>query len=495
MSTEKQEAIRKIMDGLPNKYEELVQEAIDFISQVHSEQKRLSGIPMSEHLINVALIATEIKLDTDSVLAALLHQTLAPKYQRPEQIEENKKYIAEKFGQDVLNLITAVQEIDQATDESQIKDFKTFNRYLLGSAVDIRPLLIRICDSLDNARTVDFLPEQKRKEFCMKLLNIYSPLAEFLSIDQIKKELEEVAFKNLFPEDYEQISQALEKNRISQELKDQYQKYLETVTDIVGYKPEVFGRIKSKYSIYRKLKKYLNEGKGTHLSSIEDVLAFTILTQSVDHCMELSNAIRTLTEDMPEEFSDYISHPKANGYKALHITTKVPELSDLPVEIHILTHEMHYTNTYGPASHIAYKASMKRYAAASNEYRWVERIHGAIDEHINKRETERSIPISGEIFKNNIFVLTPKGMIIELEKGDTILDFAYRVHTQIGHSAVAGKINGVSYKPSHILQSGDVVEIVTDSRKTAPSSKSLEYVHSASSIRKIKAALKIKNGV
>lgn len=481
---------KQIMEGVPQQYEGLVEKAVTLATKIHVDSVRSSGEHLLPHLLKVAANCTEMKLDTNSIIAAILHQSISPGYLSEEEILNNKKEITYIFGEDVLDLVESLEQINRATDSTHITDFKVFNRYLLGTSKDIRPIMIKIADALDNVRTISAAPEEIRESICTKILNIYGPLAEYLNLRTVQKELEECAFKEIKSEDYTSIQNMLDENSITIELKEKYLEYLKTITDILGYKPKIFGRIKSKYSIYKKLKKYFKEGKGTHLSDIKDLLAFTIVVQNEKDCFEVSNAIKALTEEEKEEFTDYITNPKPNGYSALQIVTSIPEISQLDIEVQIVTAEMYYINTYGPASHIAYKASQSRFAQASNEYSWVEQIHNAISEHINHRETERSIPIPGTIFETNIFVLTPKGTIIELQKGDTALDFAYRVHTQIGHKAIGAIVNTKGQKLSVKLESGDVVEIVTDPRKKSPSRKFLEYANSRSTIRKINLALK-----
>ncbi len=483
------DTIKKILELVPDRFEELVKKAITLAQTNHQGQIRYSGEEVFTHLLDVALKVAEVKLDTNSIIAALLHQSLSDTYNDSQEQGSNREYILKTFGEDVINLVENLEKINEATKTFNTVNHQTITKYLLSTSDDIRPALIKVCDALDNVQTITFVPKERMEDFCLKVFNIYAPIAEYLNVRPIQKELEEIAFKAYRPEEYERISRLLSRNKINDELKERYIEQLQLITDILGYKPKIFGRVKSIFSTYKKLKKYQDEGKGTHLSDVKDLLAFSILTQKEEDCFKIAQAIKQLTIENEKEFDDYITHPKPNGYSAIQITTQIPEISDLEIEIIILTHEMYYTNTYGPASHIAYKASMSRFSKATNEFEWVEQIHSAIDEHINLRETERSIPITGSIFKNQIFALTPKGMIVELQKGDTVLDFAYKIHTEIGNMAVSAKVNGVSARLSKKLESGDTVEIVTDPKKKKPSEKFLEYAHSISTIKKIERAL------
>ena len=248
-----------------------------------------------------------------------------------------------------------------------------------------------------------------------KVFNIYANLAEYLNFNTIKKELEENAFKEYQPLEYESITNKMESLGINNELLERYKVAIEE--QIKDLNVTVQGRIKGKYSIYNKLKKYEKEWKDPNIGSLTDIIAFRVVTQSIDDCFLVLEKIMDNAELNTQLFDDYISNPKPNGYQAIHSIVKFPKIADLEIEIQILTEVMHYTNTYGKASHIAYKASQSRFAQPTDVYSWVEDVHNKIESHISRRELERSIPIECNIFENEVYAFTPKGEIILLTKG------------------------------------------------------------------------------
>ncbi len=480
----------EILRYVPDQYEDLVTLAFRYGEIIHNGHNRLSGEPFIIHNLNTAYNCAKLKLDTDSIIASILHQCIDDELLNNDELNKVREDIQEKFGGNVLELIEQVESINKATKVNKEINIPVLTRFLLGSSNDIRPLIIKICDVLDDIRTIEYLPSNKLKSFCHKALDIYSPIAEYLNLSEVKKQIDELAFKHLNPEMDQTIENILLENGVNDKLKDNYIEYLQILVDILGYKPKIIGRVKSKYSIFNKLSKYLKEGKGSKLETIKDVIAFSIITQSESDCFEIVQAIKNLTHEVPELFDDYISNPKANGYKALQLTTVIPEISTLPIEVQVLTYEMYQYNTYGPASHIAYKASKSRFANKSDSMDWVESIHNSISNHINLRENRRSITIDGSIFNNRVFVFTPKGLLIELEKGSSIIDFAYRVHTNLGHSMIAAKVNGKPAPLTHQPQTGDTIEIVSDKKKDTPNNEWLKHIKSVSTRQKITKRLK-----
>jgi GTP pyrophosphokinase len=334
-----------------------------------------------------------------------------------------------------------------------------------------------LADVSHNSETLNALEEEKRTTIIKKILNIYGPLAEYLNLNLLKKKVEENAFKAYKPEEYEAIKKKLENINISQELLEKYLTKLMDYAFKFEYKPKIEGRIKNKYSIYTKLKKYEKEFQKPKISILTDLLAFRIITRTENDCYKFLEKLMDLGDLNYDKFEDYIMQPKPNGYRAIQGPIKFKDVSEkLEVEVQIMTYEMYYYNTYGPASHIAYKASKRRFAEATNKFNWIEDLHKSINEHINKREEKRSIPICCDIFENRTFVFTPKGKIVELEKGCTALDFAYTVHTQVGYSAVGSKINGKAAALNTKLKTGDIVEIKTQNNKKYPNENSLKDV-------------------
>lgn len=487
--TDKLQLKREILENSPDIYEFLVVKAISFSENIHMNDVRFSGEPFIIHSLNVARNCALMELDTNSIIVAILHQTLSKRFRSEDEIKDIYIQIENIFGTDVVELLNKVIQINDATKMHRKTDFNVLKKYMFSGVKDIRPTLIKLADILDDAQTLDFIPEDKKAGFVDKIFNVYGPLAEYLNLGEVKRIIEENAFRISQAEEYFRIKQLLIDERIDQNLKDNYLNYISKKLKIQKYSPKILGRVKGPYSIYNKLHKYEKEGKGKALSNIRDLIAFTIIVKNETDCYEICHQLQNICQNDPDEFDDYILLPKPNGYRALHLSLKVHEISNLWIEVQILTSEMYYTNTYGPASHIAYKAALKRFTQATSQFNWVENIHKEIEKHINLRETNRSIPISGDVFKNQIFVQTPNGKIIELEIGATVIDFAYKIHTEIGNSAVSGRVDDKPVKLSHILNTGDIVEVVTRKGKSKPDIQWLEFAVSNSTRRTIRENL------
>ena len=491
MRKDQNQIIEEICDKVPDKFEDLVKEAISFAETIHKGRKRENGDDWIVHSLCVALSCAEMRADTNTIIAAFLHDF--SQFDTEEKTID-EKYVIETFGEDVFNIIHSTRKINKATACKET-DYNIITKYILKNAKDIRPVLIKLADIYHNSQSLDALDEDTRNTAVQKIFNIYGPLAEYLNLNTLKKEIEENAFKVYKPVEYKYLNEKLENIGISQDLLNKYLGELEKYASKFEYRPKIEGRIKNKYSIYNKLKKYEKEGIELKLSRLKDLLAFRIITKTEDDCYKFLEKLMDTAELNYDLFDDYIMQPKPNGYRAMQVPLKFKNISDeLEIEVQIMTHEMYYYNTYGPASHIAYKASKKRFAEASNKFNWIENLHKAIDEQINKRETERSIPIHCDIFTNRTFVFTPKGKIIELKKGCTVLDFAYAIHTQVGYSAVGAKTNGRTAGLDTQLKTGDIVEIKTQRNKKYPNIKSLQYVKSRRARTKIYQGLtKAKN--
>lgn len=472
----------EILKSSPENFKSLINEAISFAQEAHKGENRKSGEDFIIHPLNTALTVAKIGLDTDTIIASLLH-SLAHK---EDKMDEIKKI----FGEDVYSLIKQTKKIHDATKNTRTPD-EVITKYILNRSKDIRPIIIKLASALHNVQTIQYLPKEELKDTLKKVFNIYANLAEYLNFNTIKKELEENAFKEYQPLEYESITNKMESLGINNELLERYKVAIEE--QIKDLNVTVQGRIKGKYSIYNKLKKYEKEWKDPNIGSLTDIIAFRVVTQSIDDCFLVLEKIMDNAELNTQLFDDYISNPKPNGYQAIHSIVKFPKIADLEIEIQILTEVMHYTNTYGKASHIAYKASQSRFAQPTDVYSWVEDVHNKIESHISRRELERSIPIECNIFENEVYAFTPKGEIILLTKGDTALDFAFKVHTQIGNSAVGAKINGIAGKLDTVLKTDDVVEIKTQKDKLYQTENALSMVNSSSSRTKILQGICKKN--
>ncbi len=485
--------VQELIKKVPKQYSDLVLESISWAQKYYAGQNRLSGENTIFHALRVANNALDLHLDTNSVIVAIIHSLL--KDENEDLLPKVSEEIKEKFGQEVLELMQILRKINQGTDSIET-DKKIITRYVLRNSEDVRSILIKICDVLDDLRTVGYLPEEMIKEKAEKVFDIYAPLCSYLNLEPIKKEMEEIVFKHTKPEDYKVIAQKMEDEGLNNELLAMYISGIEKITsDILDYKPKVFGRIKSKYSMYNKLRKLENEGKGTALSKIKDRIAISLLARNEDDCFLIKMALEDKIIVNDQETDDYITQPKPNGFRALQISVSCPEIKDIFIEVQVLTYQMYYINTYGPASHIAYKASKTRFAKPTDSFNWVEDLHKQILNCESCREQSRSVPIKADIFKNYIYVFTPGGRIIELNKDATALDFAYRVHTKIGHKAMFAQVDGERKELSAILETGQVVNIVTSKQDKFPKREWLDFTVADSTKEKIRKALKIKSNI
>lgn len=474
----------RLIKASPENYREIITDAIAFAQQCHDGQLRYSGDPYLVHALDTAIMLAEMELDSCTIIAGLLHNTIS---NSPWKKEELKKLILQKFGQETYDLIEKCSRINKATASTDT-DYEIVCKSILNANTDIRPILIKLADTLDNVRTIQYMPQERISSKVQKIFNIYGPMAEYLNLDEIKKELEEKALEIYRVDEYKAIGDELQKKDISENLKNTYCEYFNTL--FREYNPDVQGRVKSKYSIYKKLKKQLKEGTSIDISSIRDLIAFRILVDNQTQCFNILERVMDNGDLLLEEFDDYISNPKKNGYKAIQGPAIFPLISPNVIEIQILTKDMHYTNTYGTASHIAYKESQSRYANPTDKYKWVEQVHKEIMENKTNRNNQFSIPINAQIFENNRYAFTPKGKIIQLDSGDTVVDFAYRVHTAIGNSMVGAKVNGLPTRLEYEIQTGDTVEIKTQPGKKSSKIEWVAYAHSPSTKTKIEKSWK-----
>lgn len=464
-----QKKIKELLKKTPKDFREKVEKAFEYASDHHQNERRFGGELTIEHLLNIALLTTEVNLDTNSAIASLLHEV-------PNE-EEKMKEIENLFGRDVVNIIQRLWDIKKATESHETPEEVTI-KYILNSSDDLRPVIIKILDTLCDIQSVENIPDEMKKDTLRKALHIYSPLAEYMDLNEIKKEIEENAFSEYLPIEYASISKKMQEAGVCEKTLEKYRSLLEKLLKDLKFERKIEGRVKSKYSIYNKLKKYEKEWINPNITRVDDLIAFRVLTNKEDDCFFVLEKLMDNGEPDYDLFDDYISNPKPNGYKAIQFPIKFPSISDLKIEVQIMTKEMYYHNTYGPASHIAYKASKSRYAKPTNKYDWVEEIHKNFKKSKQEREHKISYPIKSSIYKDEVFPFTPKGMILDLNKGDTALDFAFKLHTEIGNSATGVLINGKAAKLSTKLQTGDVVEIKRDKNKKYQKIEALRDVNS-----------------
>ncbi len=449
---------QNILRLCPQKFRKDVASTIEIISTIDEQ--------VEKHMLGTALIVAQLGFDATTIIAAMLHDTdLYPKY-----------------NESVQNLVKGVRIIEATTKNEDTKD-EIITKYILNNANDLRSVIIKLASVLDKVRNPDLVNEGYKKIYFKQAQSIYSEIAEYLDLGVIKTEIDERVFKITQPIEYTAIDNRYKEYGLGDAILKRYLHLLQEKTKDLDI--NVFGRIKSRYSVYNKLKKYEKEWKSPNIKTISDLVAFRCITKNTDDCFNILEKIMDSGELNIDLFDDYISNPKPNGYMAIHSIAKFPEISDLDIEVQILTEQMHNTNTYGNASHIAYKASKSRYANPSDKYGWVKEVHDGIQKNLLDRNNQIDIPIKVNLFQEDIFAFTPKGEIIPLSQGDTALDFAYRIHSQIGNSAVAAKINGKAGKLNQVLRTGDLVEIKTQKDKKCHDVGAIQYVNSNSSKNRI----------
>lgn len=466
--------IKKIVENTPDLFKEEMNKAYKFAQKEYFGKTRYNGATRISHTLNVASYVQDMGLDSNSVIAAMLHEV---PLEREEQIVENS-------SKEVLEIIKQAYNIKEAT-ESTDTDPELIIKYILNSSKDLRAVFIKVYDKLDDVRSISQIPDEFIKDTLNKSLNIYSHLAEFLFLDETKKEIEERAFKNYLPQEHLSITRKMEEASINLNLLNKCRgKISQSIQPLMG-EVTLLGRIKGTYSIYNKLKKYEKEWINPKIESLDDLIAFRIVTKTEEQCFKVLEYLMDCGEIVEEGFDDYISNPKPNGYMAIQFPIKFPEITDINIEIQILTEDMDYNNKYGTASHIAYKASKTRFAKATNKYDWVKKIQDQIIANKKNRQTEINLPIKSQIYEEEVFAFTPRRKIIQLDKGDTVIDFAFKLHTSIGNSTVSAKINGFPAKLGSIIETGDVVEVKVDKNKTHQSENVLQYANSNSTRNKI----------
>ncbi len=475
--------IEKAKQYLPPEKAALVREAYDFALSSHEGQFRVSGESYIEHPLQVALTLAELQLDASSLAASLLHDV-------PENCGVPIIDIETRFGSEVAKLVDGVTRLgkiswageDLIRRESQAKNLR---KMLVAMAEDIRVVFIKLADRLHNMQTLHVMPPEKQYRIAQETMEIYAPLAHRLGIWELKWQLEDLSFRYLEPEKYKHIAKLIAARRVQREnYITQIIQTLREEFDRAGLKAEISGRPKHIFSIYQKMQKY--EAIGKRFDDIHDLLALRVMVATVGDCYNALGIIHNLWHPMPDEFNDYIANPKPNGYQSLHTT--VMSLGATPLEVQIRTYEMHHVAEYGVAAHWRYKEGEKGDIRFEERISWLRQL---IDWHRDFSGAEEFLEsVKTDIFNDQVFVYTPKGEIKDLPRGSTPLDFAYRVHTELGHHCVGAKINGKLVPLKYRLNIGDVVEIMTIKGGKGPSQDwlrpNLGYVNTSGAREKIR---------
>jgi GTP diphosphokinase / guanosine-3',5'-bis(diphosphate) 3'-diphosphatase len=463
---------------------EKVEAAFVFACEHHADQRRKSGEDFITHPVGVAKICAGMRLDTETLCAALLHDTV-------EDTTASLEEVTEQFGEEISGLVDGVTKLTgitfQSRDEAQAENYR---KMMVAMASDIRVILIKLADRLHNMRTIGAMPKQKQIDKAKETLDIYAPIAHRLGIHAIKWELEDLAFTTLHPRKYREIKDLVNQQRTEREVYvTKAGDYLAKELEALGINAEISGRAKHFYSIYSKMTK-----KGREFNEIYDLTAMRVIVDSVKDCYGAVGVIHSLWKPLPGRFKDFIAMPKFNMYQSLHTTVIGPE--GRPLEIQIRTREMHGMAEYGIAAHWIYKVGegAGKGPSASDEdgkLRWLRRLLDWQQELSDPREFMETLKV--DLFEDEVFVFTPKGEVKSLAAGATPLDFAYEVHTDVGHRCVGAKVNGKIVPLHYELQSGDIVEVLTAKRERGPSRDWIAMVKTTRARNKIKQWFKAES--
>jgi len=428
--------------------------AVEFAVSAHGSQKRESGEDYISHPLAVAYILADVQLDMETICAAILHDVV-------EDTKMSLAEITEIFGPRVAKLVDGVTKLGRLEFKNrQEQQAENLRKMLLAMAEDVRVILIKLADRLHNMRTLKFRPPQRQKPTAKETLDIYAPLAHRLGISRVQWELEDLAFRYLEPDAYEDISAHVAAKRQDREqVISRARATLQEELQALDIAAEIQGRPKHFYSIYRKMQ------SGKSFDEIYDLVAMRVIVDSVKDCYGVLGIIHSLWRPIPGRFKDFIATPKPNLYQSLH-TTIVGE-QGTPLEIQIRTQEMHRIAEHGVAAHWAYKEGSKPEKELSTKLTWLRSLIEWQKDLVDPEEFVEGLKI--DLFTDEVFVFTPKGDVVDLPVGSIPIDFAYRVHTDIGHRCVGAKVNGRIVPLTHELKTGDIVEIVTSKQANGPS--------------------------
>jgi GTP pyrophosphokinase len=467
-----EDIVERLQNNNPEADVDLVRRAYIFSARAHQGQTRLSGESYLIHPLDVAKILAELKLDAATVAAGILHDTIEDTTSTTEEIQS-------LFGDEVAKLVDGMTKLSRIELQSrEEREAQNFRKMIVAMSNDIRVILIKLADRLHNMRTLTFLPPEKQKRTAQETLDIYAPLANRLGIAKIKTELEDLSFRYLHPVEYREIADKVIQKRLER------QAYIDELIEIVkrqlaehGYKGEVKGRPKHLYGIWQKMQK-----QGISFDDVYDLIAVRIITDSKVNCYAILGLIHSLWTPVPGRFKDFIGVPKSNLYQSLHTTVIGPKGER--VEFQLRTEEMHRLAEEGIAAHWRYKEKTALSQREEQQFAWLRQLLEWQSDLTDAKEFMDTV--KGDLFPDVVYVFTPRGDVRELPQGSTPVDFAYAVHTDIGHQCVGAKINGKIVPIKHILRNGDRIEIITQVGHT-PSRDWLKFVKTSKARTRIKA--------
>jgi len=475
--TQLQTLIEEIPKYQPGADLDLVNRAYRFSEKSHKGQQRASGEPYLSHPLEVAGLLVDFKMDVTTVIAGLLHDVL-------EDTRATKDDLAREFGPEIADLVDGVTKLGKlAFSSREERQAENFRKMVVAMAHDLRVLMIKLADRLHNMRTLDYLAPEKAKKIAQETLDIYAPLAHRLGMAKVKAELEDLALRVMQPEDYQELMRRVAKRRLEREAEiNSLIALLQEKLGEVGIESKIAGRPKHFYSIWKKM----HEG-GREFDEIYDLTAVRVLTKTVRDCYGALGVIHSLWKPVPGRFKDFIAMPKVNMYQSLHTTVIGPKGD--PVEIQIRTWEMHRVAEEGIAAHWLYKEKKGDRDRFDEAFTWLRQLMESQKEMKDPKEFLDTVRF--DLFPDEVYVFTPKGDVKALPEGSTPIDFAYAVHTDVGHHCVGAKVNGKLVPLRYTLRQGDIVEVVA-SPTQHPSRDWLKIVKSSRSKAKINQWLKVE---
>ncbi len=468
----------QLMSGLEatsRKYDfEKIKKAYEYAAYLHEGQMRKSGEPYICHPVAVAILTAQLGMDSDSVCAALLHDTLEDCKDKVEP-----EYIGKTFGEDVLELVKGLTKLQGIVfEEKEDESIENLRKMFLAMSKDIRVIFVKLCDRLHNMRTLAAKSEDRQRQIALETMHVYAPLAHRLGVRKIKTELENLALRYLDPVGYDEVKNDIEhRYGENKNFLENAQMQVVEKLDEMNLKFEISGRVKSIYSIYKKM---YNQNKS--FDEIYDFYAMRIIVDTEIDCYTVLGVIHENFHLIPGRFKDYISTPKPNNYRSLHTT--VVGRHGIPFEVQIRTHEMHEVAEYGIAAHWKYKSGDADKENIAQKLHWIRTLLENGSETDDADDFLR--PLKIDIFEDETFVFTPKGDVVTLPNGATPIDFAYSIHSAVGNSMVGAKVNGMIVPIDTPLETGQIVDVITSSASKGPSRDWLKIVKSAEAKNKIR---------